>query len=299
MKFQDYYKTLGIEKTATAEEIKKAYRRLARKYHPDVSSEKNAEEKFKEVKEAYEVLKDPEKRKAYDQMGSGHHSGDNFNPPPGWEFNQRQQNHSAFDQADFSEFFSSIFNQRGRHWEPRAETGTDQHAKIELGLEEAYQGTTRTLNLQMGMNTRTLKVKIPAGAGNGQRIRLAGQGSAGIHGGKPGDLYLEIIIKPHSHYTLEGNDVYLTLPITPWEAALGATLKVPTLGGTVDLKIPGNSQSGQKLRLKGRGLGGKNPGDQFVLLKIQIPPANTPEERELYEKMAELMPFNPRAHLNF
>jgi curved DNA-binding protein len=308
MEYKDYYQILGIDKTADADKIKQSYRKLARKYHPDVSKEPNAEEKFKEVREAYEVLKDPEKRAAYDQIGQSP-QGDQFRPPPGWEFQQNQNNN--FDPSEFSDFFSSLFGQ-GNAWssrgaQSRAQKGQDQHAKISITLSDAYYGTTCNLNLQseeinpetgqLRTKTRNLNVKIPAGVTEGQQIRLSAQGSPGHHGGQSGDLYLEIFIKPDRLFDLQAKDIYLTLPITPWEAALGANIATPTLGGKVDLKIPPNAQSGQKLRLRARGLPGNPAGDQYVLLKIVTPTANTDEAREFYKKMAETMPFNPRENL--
>lgn len=308
MEYKDYYKVLAVDKSASLEDIKKSYRKLARKYHPDVSKEANAEEKFKEVREAYEVLKDAEKRKAYDQMGS-YNPGEPFNPPPGWEF--QQQGSADVDSSQFSDFFSSLFGQPGgfqthRHQRgPRS--GEDQHAKIDINLSDAYYGTTCNLNLQaeeinpetgrVHTKTRNLKVKIPAGITTGQQIRLNGQGAPGMNGGPAGDLYLAVSIRADRLFNVEGKDIYLSLAVAPWEAALGATIATPTLGGKVDLKIPPNSQSGQKLRLKGRGLPGNPAGDQYVLLKIVVSPAHTDEQRELYKKMAEIMPFNPRADL--
>lgn len=308
MEYKDYYKVLAVDKSASLEDIKKSYRKLARKYHPDVSKEANAEEKFKEVREAYEVLKDAEKRKAYDQMGS-YNSGEPFNPPPGWEF--QQQGSADFDASQFSDFFSSLFGQQGgfqTHRHPRGPLpGEDQHAKIDINLSDAYYGTTCNLNLQaeeinpetgrVHTKTRNLKVKIPAGITTGQQIRLSGQGAPGMNGGPAGDLYLAVSIRADRLFNVEAKDIYLSLAVAPWEAALGATISTPTLGGKVDLKIPPNSQSGQKLRLKGRGLPGNPAGDQYVLLKIVVPPAHTDEQRELYKKMAEIMPFNPRADL--
>lgn len=316
MDYQDYYATLGVDKTASADEIKKQYRRLARKYHPDVSKEDNAEAKFKEVKEAYEVLKDPEKRKAYDQLGKNWQNGQSgFEPPPGWEY-QQQGHHSQqgfHGQADFSDFFESIFGQgathraqggRRQHFEQR---GEDKHSKVSITLDQAYHGAELILTLQdaainhqtgqVERQSRNLKVRIPAGVTNHQQIRLAGQGGTGYGGGKNGDLFLEVEIKSDKTYKLDGKDITLTLPITPWEAALGATVAVPTLGGNVNLKIPANSQSGQKMRLKGRGLPGKSPGDQYVVLSIHIPEPKTDEQKAFYEKMASTLPFNPRASI--
>lgn len=321
MEYKDYYATMGVSRTATPDEIKRSYRKLARKYHPDVSKEPNAEEKFKEVQEAYEVLKDPKKREAYNQLGSQWKTGQEFRPPPGWQtYTDFGEGGSAFEGADlggFSDFFESIFGRGGRraegfqgrrsHAEFRQQ-GRDEHAKISISLEEAYHGGTKTIHLQIPQvdvngqvhhQTRTLKITIPKGVISGQQLRLANQGAPGIGGGPAGDLYLEMEIEPHRLFTLQGRDVYLTLPITPWEAALGAKVTVPTLGGSVDMKIASNAQSGQKLRLKGRGLPGKpQEGDQYVLLQILTPPAQTDAQRALYEKMAQEMPFNPRQNLH-
>jgi curved DNA-binding protein len=330
MEYRDYYKILGMARTATADEIKKSYRRLARKFHPDVSKEKDAEQKFKEVQEAYEVLKDPEKRAAYDQLGSEWKSGEQFRPPPDWgggfEFRggPRQGRAGAragarhteeFEEAEgYSDFFSSLFGARGfsggggsnPFGGAGARAARDHHARVDIDLEEAYAGTIRTLELKrpdlkpdgtLDLKTHTVRVTIPAGVTEGQLIRLAGQGEQSTGGGKPGDLYLEVHIKPHRLFQLEGRDVTLTLPIAPWESALGATVTVPTLGGGVEMRIPPNSQSGQKLRLRGRGLPGQTPGDQYIQLKLVVPPANTPEARAVFEEMKQKLDFNARADL--
>lgn len=322
MEYKDYYATLGVDRKASQDDIKHAYRRLARKYHPDVSKEKNAEEQFKNLQEAYEVLKDVEKRKAYDQLGSNWKSGQDFRPPPGWDSSTQfytSDDMDGFEEggSSFSDFFTSLFGRahgggagpfqygHRRHHEAFKQRGQDQHAKVSISLEDAFKGAAKMLQLQMPemdasgrMRTtvRTLKVNIPAGATAGQQLRLAGQGAPGIGGGPAGDIYLEIVLEPNALFSLQDRDIYLTLPVTPSEAALGANIKVPTLGGTVDLKLSPNSQAGQKLRLKGRGMPGKPAaGDQYVVLKIMIPPARNEDQRKLYEKMAELMPFNPRS----
>lgn len=321
MEYKDYYAALGVKKDATADEIKHAYRRLARKYHPDVSKESNAEDKFKNVQEAYEVLKDKDKRAAYDQLGSNWQAGQDFRPPPGWDrdgrFYRSEDMGGAYSDSDmggFSDFFANLFGggggggraqQRGRGgFDGFQQRGQDQDAKIRVSLEDAFRGGSRTIKLQMPerdahgrvhQNVRTIKVNIPAGATPGQKLRLAGQGGPGMGGGPAGDLYLEIDVEPHNYFTLQGHDIYLTLPVTPWEAALGASIKVPTLGGSVGMKLAPGSQSGQKLRLKGRGLPAKpHPGDQYAIIQIHTPPAHSDEQRQLYEKMAEVMPFNPR-----
>ncbi|MBK1673731.1 cytochrome C biogenesis protein [Ectothiorhodospira shaposhnikovii] len=311
MEYKDYYKVLGVERTATQDELKKVYRRLARKYHPDVSKESNAEERFKEVNEAYEVLGDPEKRKTYDQLGSHWRPGQDFRPPPDFDawfggapggraggFSGGFQD--GFTQSDFSEFFEALFGRQGAqrtrgHRTQRgfAGQGEDRTARIRLDLERAVKGGS----VSVRAGDRTLQVKVPPGVTEGQRIRLVGQGTPGIGGGPAGDLYLEVHIKPHPYFRLEGRDVHLDLPITPWEAALGATVNVPTLDGRVDMKIPAGSQSGRRLRLKGRGLPGTPPGDQYLVLQIHTPPADEKSARSLYERMSKEMPFDPRAHL--
>lgn len=310
MDYQDYYKTMGVARDATPDAIKRAYRKLARKYHPDVSKEPGAEEKFKAMQEAYEVLKDPEKRAAYDQLGANWRAGQEFRPPPDWG---RQFEFSAApgEEAGFSDFFSSLFGSGspfGRTGGARgfAAAGQDHVAVVTIGLEEAYRGSTRNIELQspqvgrdgrVSVQPRTLRVTIPAGVVAGQRIRLAGQGSPGLGGGPAGDLYLEIAFEPHPLFTPDGRDIVLTLPIAPWEAALGAVVPAPTLGGNVDMRIPAGARAGQRLRLKGRGLPGKPPGDQFVQLKIVTPPADSPRARELYEQMQRELAFDPRAEL--
>ncbi|HEY5806726.1 MAG TPA: DnaJ C-terminal domain-containing protein [Povalibacter sp.] len=315
MDYKDYYKIMGVERDAKLDDLKRVYRRLARKYHPDVSKEPDAEAKFKEVQEAYEVLKDPEKRAAYDQLGSNWRQGQNFTPPPGWgrdfEFTTSS---GGRDDAGFSDFFSSLFGARspfrGQHsgggFGGYSSAGDDHAAKIQIDLEAAFRGGTQTIELKapqldsqgrVSVRPRTLKVTVPAGVVEGQKIRLAGQGSPGAGGGPAGDLYLEVGFRPHRLFQAEGRDITLTLPVAPWEAALGATIQTPTLAGPVDLRIPPNAKAGQKLRLKGRGLPGATPGDQYVVLKIVLPPADTEEARAFYERMHEQLPFDPRAEL--
>jgi curved DNA-binding protein len=310
MEYKDYYKTLGVARDASQDDIKRAYRRLARKYHPDVSKEPDAEARFKEVNEANEVLRDPEKRAAYDGLGSNWRAGQDFRPPPG-SAGYRDFHFSPEEAAEFSDFFSSLFGQGLREpgaggGQPRKRRGQDQSARIAIDLDEAFRGLTRQLRLDLpevgsdgrvALRSRTLNVRIPAGVTQGRQIRLAGQGAPGIHGGPAGDLYLEVDINPHRHFTPDGRDIHLRLPIAPWEAALGARVQVPTLGGVVNLKIPPGSQSGQRLRLKGRGLPGDPPGDELVTLEIVTPPANSEEARRVYQHMAEQLRFNPRAEL--
>lgn len=311
MKFKDYYQTLGVSREATRDEIKRAYRRLARKYHPDVSKEPDAEARFKEISEAHEVLEDTEKRAAYDRLGANWRAGEEFTPPPEWDFSFDLGGFRNTGPFGFSDFFETLFGRSRSGTQPRfshraSSARSDQPNKIRITLEEAYQGTERPLQLQvaerstdgrLGTKTRALRVRIPPGVVAGQRIRLPGKGQSGIVGSPMDDLYLEVEIAPHRLYRVEGKDVYLDLPITPWEAALGATIKTPTLSGAVDLKIPQGSQSGRKLRLRGRGLGGKHRGDQYVVLLIVTPPANTDSARALYHRMASELPFDPRRDL--
>jgi len=313
MKFKDYYEVLGVERDASKDDIKRAYRRLARKYHPDVSKESNAELRFKEMKEAYEVLKDPEKRAAYDQFGENWKAGQDFQPPPNWQREHafRGGTESFADAGQFSDFFESLFGQaRGGGFSFRSGNlrtkGEDINANISVPIEDAYRGASRTLTLEVpeadsgGAMTRrrkTLSVKIPAGITAGKRIRLEKQGGPGMGGAPPGDLYLAVEFEPHPYYRVEGRDVHLELPVTPWEAALGRKVKVPTLGGAVDLKIPAGSSSGKTLRLKGRGLPGNPPGEQYVELKVMVPPAVDEKMRELYETLERAHDVNPRAKL--
>lgn len=308
MEYKDYYKILGVERTATAEDVKKAYRKLARKYHPDVSKEAGAEARFKEIGEAYHVLQDPEKRAAYDQLGDRWRPGQEFTPPPDWSagFEFTRGTVPPEDAVEFSDFFSALFGHFGRAARPPRTGGEDHHAKIFIGIEDAITGATRTFTLRMPhldagghvvLRERTLNVRIPKGLREGQLIRLAGQGSPGIGGGTPGDLYLEVHFAPHPLYRVEARDVFLTLPLAPWEAALGATINAPTPTGTVKVKVPPGSQSGQSLRLKGRGLPGDPAGDCYLVLQVVLPKADTPQAQQLYRTMAETLAFNPRQTL--
>jgi len=296
MKYEDYYQTLNVARDASPDDIKRSYRRLARKYHPDVSKEANAEEKFKSLGEAYEVLKDPEKRSAYDQLGSNWKAGQDFTPPPGWDHifsSGRSGAGNARGSVDFSDLFEGLFggSQRGRGARAR-QRGGDSQVKVQISLDEAYTGISRVVRLQSRSGSRRLNVKIPAGVVDGQQIRLGGQGQPGLGGASAGDLFLGIELLPHSLFQCDGKDIHLELPIAPWEAALGATVTVPTLNGSVELKIPRDSRSGRKLRLKGRGLG---DGDFYAQLQIAVPPANTESAVELYEKMRTDFDFDPRA----
>lgn len=312
VEFKDYYQIMGVQRDATQDEVKRAYRKLARKYHPDVSKEPDAESRFKEVGEAYEVLKDPEKRAAYDQLGANWKAGQEFRPPPEW--NQGFEFHGGgftdVDAAQFSDFFESLFG-RGFARGGRGRTefharGEDAYAKVLVDLDDAYHGASHTLTLkttELGsdgrprVKARTLNVRIPKGVHQGQHIRLAGQGDPGIGQGKPGDLYLEIEFRPHPFYHAEGRDVFVDLPVAPWEMALGASVKAPTPHGTVDLKIPPGSAAGRKLRLKGRGIPGNPAGDLYVVLKVVLPPADSETAKQAYQEMKRTLNFNPRAHL--
>jgi curved DNA-binding protein len=305
VKFKDYYETMGVARDASADDIKRAYRRLARKYHPDVSKEKDAEERFKEVGEAYEVLRDPEKRVAYDQLGQ-RAPGEEFRPPPDWQFEFDDRGAAAGRGGGaHSDFFENLFGGlggRGGRGGFRSR-GLDTAAQVDVTLEEAFHGTTRTLSLQrlerekdgrVRPRNQQIQVKIPAGVTDGQQIRVAAQGEPGAGGEPPGDLFLQLTVLPHRWFRLEGRDVWLELPVTPWEAALGETVRVPTLAGRVDLKVPKGSQTDRQLRLKERGLPGRPPGDQFVVLKIVTPPADDAAREELYKEMAAKMAMNPR-----
>jgi curved DNA-binding protein len=312
VEFKDYYKVMGVARDATEAQIKQAYRKLARKYHPDVSKEKDAEAHFKELGEAYEVLKSPEKRAAYDQLGAGPRPGEDFRPPPGWDSGFEFSGAGAGDDADYSDFFASLFGRdarggaRGRRRAPSTQ-GEDQHAKIMLDLEASLLGGQRSLTLRapsldtdghVTTKDRTLNVQIPKGILAGQSIRLAGQGApAEAAGGKPGDLFLEVEFHPHRLYRLDGRDLYLSLPVAPWEAALGATVAAPTPDGEVQLKIPAGSRGGGKLRLKGRGIPASPPGDLYAVLEIALPPASDEAARAAYLALAAALPFNPRAAL--
>jgi len=306
LEFKDYYQTLGVPREATADDIKKAFRRLARKYHPDVSKEANAESRMKEVNEAYAVLSDPEKRAAYDQLGRDYQPGQEFRPPPNWdagfEFSGREFGGGG---ADFSDFFAELFGRsraggRGARFDAR---GEDRHAKILIDLEDAYQGASRVVTLRVpgideqghvAMNDHSLNVRIPKGVQEGQVLRLAGQGSPGIGEGKAGDLYLEVHFEPHPRFRVEGRDVYATLRVAPWEGALGASVKASLPVGAVEVRVPEGSQNGRKLRLKGRGIPATPPGDLYLVLEVVLPPANSPKARELYQAMARDLAFDPR-----
>ena len=329
MEFKDYYATLGVLRTSTQDEIKRAYRKLARKYHPDVSKEAHAEARFKEIAEAHEALIDTERRAAYDDTSHRHASGQPFEPPPGWDSGfepggrgaggRAGHVHDAGDGRDFSDFFASLFG-RGMHGgfdaaegvtrragarEPTQ--GRDHHAKVAIALQDAYRGARRTISLRMPvadaagrvvLRERQLEVSIPPGVRDGQHLRLAGQGAAG-HGGAPaGDLYLEIQVLPHPVFRLDGADIYFDLPVAPWEAALGAQVTAPTPDGSVQLSVPPGSSQGRKLRLKGKGLPGKEPGDLYAVVTITWPTPAAEADRQAYAALARAFAdYNPRAAL--
>ena len=283
MQYKDYYEVLGVARGADADAVKRAYRKLARKYHPDVSKEKNAESKFKEVQEAYEVLRDTEKRAAYDQLGRDYRPGQQFRPPPDWSQRFGDSGSQRFsDLNGFSDFFSSLFGGAAAGAAPAPES---DECHLDVTVEEAFAGTKRRVMLNDAGRTRSVDVQIPAGVGEGQSLRIAGTG------GKA-SLIFRIRLRPHSLYVLQGKDVQIELPLAPWEAALGAKVAVPTLGGTVELTVPAGAQSGQKLRLRGRGFPG---GDQFVTIKLVTPAAQTPQAKEAYERMKRELNFDPRA----
>ncbi len=315
MEFKDYYQVMGVARDATEAQIKQAYRKLARKFHPDVSKLKDAEARFKELGEAYEVLKSPEKRAAYDQLGSGPRPGEDFRPPPGWDsgFEFSGAGRAGGNDTDYSDFFASLFGREaggaGSRGRRRAASthGEDQHAKIVLDLEASLAGGQRSLTLRapsldadghVTTKDRTLNVQIPKGILAGQSIRLAGQGApAEASGGTPGDLFLEVEFHPHRLYRVDGRDLYLSLPVAPWEAALGATVATPTPSGEVQLKIPAGSRGGGKLRLKGRGIPASPPGDLYAVIEIALPSAQEESARAAYLAFAAALPFNPRAAL--
>ena len=308
MDFKDYYNTLGVAKDASPEVIKRAYRKLARKYHPDVSKEPNAENRFKDVAEAHEALIDPERRAAYDDLAHRHAQGESFAPPPGWdsgyEFSggPRRAAAGGAGEADFSDFFESLFG-RANHANSanRARPdsqGADHHARIEIDLHDAYQGARHTITLrrpvvgahgqkgQASLHERQVEVNIPKGVRPGQHLRLAGMGNPGHGAAAAGDLYLEIAFRPQTRFRVDGADVWVDLPVAPWEAALGASVTVPTPDGAVQLVVPAGSGAGRKLRLKGKGLPGKTAGDLYAVLQISLPAADSDTARAAYSALA-------------
>lgn len=311
---RDFYSVLGVKRDASDDEIRKVYRSLARKFHPDVNKEAGAEERFKEIGEAYAVLSDPKKRAAYDKYGEMWKHADELDAAA----QNRSKSYTHYNHYNHMEDLGSIFDQlfrqggaRGFSTSSRAAgpfpiPGTDQHTQIEISLEEAFRGSSRTIRLsypsvqadgQITDQTEEITVKVPAGVTNGQVLRLSGKGGPGSYNAPNGDLYIELKIAPHNAFEVNGKDIYISLPITPWEAALGATVQVPVLAGTVEMKIPAGAQGGSTLRLKGKGLPGKPAGDQYVVLKIVTPKANTAEQKKMYKKMAEAFDFDARAEL--
>ena len=323
MDFKDYYQTLGVASTASADEIKRAYRKLARKYHPDVSKEPDAEARFKDVAEANEALCDVERRAAYDTIAEDHRSGrprgpsrgqdgshrggQPFSPPPGWDSGFEFTGSSG--EADHSDFFESLFGRRGasaaQSRADRNRQGDDHHAKIQIDLVEAWHGGTRSVSLRSPvvdaqghgvMQTRQLEVTIPKGVRNGQHLRLAGQGSAGRGDAPAGDLFLEIEIAPHAQYRLHGRDLFVDLPLAPWEAALGATVQLTLPDGSVALTVPPNAKPGRHLRLKGKGLPGTPPGDAYAVLVLALPATSSAAAQQACRTLSDSFPdFNPRA----
>lgn len=322
MEFKDYYEVLGVDRNASQEDIHKAFKKLARKYHPDLNPEdQEAERKFKEANEAYEVLKDPEKRKRYDHLGADWEHGQNFDPPPGYENMHFTFGGGQGGAGGFSDFFETIFGDMfggrgnfqggqggfgggqfaGRGFQQK---GQDAEASLELSLEDAYSGGQKTVTLQervpgadgrVRVQPKTLQVNIPAGVKDGARIRLSGQGNPGMGKGPNGDLFLKVHLRPHPQFKVEGSNIVYDLPLAPWEAALGAQVRVPTLEGQVEMNIPAGVGSGQKLRLRGRGLGkGQKKGDQLVRIMIKTPKDLSDEEKALWEQLAQQSSFTPR-----
>jgi curved DNA-binding protein len=318
MKFKDYYQLLGVERSATADDIKKAYKKLAHKYHPDVSKEANAEERFKEISEAYQTLKDPEKRAAYDQLGSDYRPGQDFTPPPGWQENHRWGRAGAneagggafsFDDIDLADLFAGMARGRrgARGGAAGPMPGPDYEVAVHLTLEDAFNGTQIDLDLampeydaagQVRQVPRKIKARIPKGATGGQRLRLRGQGGKGFGGGPNGDLYLDIVLHPHALFRVDGHDIYLDLPLAPWEAALGGTVEIPTLSGAVNLRIPAGTTAGRRLRLSKKGLPkpGGGEGDLYAVVQIVNPTVLDDRERELFTQLAQHSKFDPRGH---
>ena len=314
MQYKDYYQTLGVKRDATLEEIKKAFRKLARKYHPDVSKEPNAEARMKEVNEAYTVLSDIEKRAAYDQLGRGYQSGQEFRPPPNWDagFEFSTGGFKPGEAAEFSDFFAELFGkmrggvggQSGFYRQTNLNTrGEDHHAKVMLDLEDSFNGASRQISLRVPrmdaqghvlLENRLLNIKIPKGVFEGQIIRLAGQGAQGMGSGKAGDLLLEVCFNPHPRFRVDGRNLSMHLPVTPWEAALGGMIAVNLIDSSLKVRIPENTQTGKQLRLIGKGIPSHPPGDLLLEIQVVLPSANSEKARKLYRTMAQELAFDPR-----
>jgi curved DNA-binding protein len=312
VEYKDYYQILGVERTASADDIKKAYRKLVRQYHPDVSKHKDATEKTKEINEAYDVLGDAEKRAAYDELGQGRRHGQDFQPPPDWGQQFDFGNGAGTGAGGADDIFADLFAQMGRGRGRRAGgaggmggmggrgfqmRGEDIHATLAIDLRDAYLGATRTISLRVARQDKTLSVNIPKGVTPGQQLRLTGQGHPGSGGAGAGDLYLELQLNQDARYRVEGADVYQNVPVAPWEAALGASISVPTPSGAVEVTVPPGSQAGRKLRLKGRGIPASQPGDLYLILDVVLPPVTSDRARELYQAMARDLAFNPRERI--
>jgi len=296
MEYKDYYGTLGVQREASADEIRKAFRRLARKYHPDVSKEPDAEARMKDVNEAYAVLSDAEKRAAYDQLGRGYRPGEEFRPPPDWDAGF-EFSHRDLQGGEFSDFFAELFGRMGAQAQ-----GRDHYAKVVLDVEDAFTGPTRQISLRVPkadaqgrvrLETRTLNVRIPVGVREGQLIRLAGQGAGAA--GEPGDLLLEVHFRPHGRLHVEGRDLRVDLPVAPWEAALGAVVPVALPGGELKVRIPAGAQGGRVLRVRGKGIPAEPPGDLLLAIRVVLPSAESEKARALYEQMARDLAFDPRS----
>jgi len=318
VQYKDYYESLGVARTASEAEIKKAFRKLAREYHPDVAKDKKkAEEKFKEINEAYEVLSDPTKRKKYDELGQNWKQGADFQAPPGWGGfggrNPRGGNGRAeefeFSGTGFSDFFEQLFGARGRGAgfagrgfpggyaeEELAERGRDIEGDIMVTLDEVMRGSVRTVNVRHNSRNESYQVKIPAGVTEGQKLRVAGRGEAGAGGGQAGDLYLRVRLAKHPDFEVDDHNLIYEAELAPWEAVLGASISVPTLDGRVNIKIPSGTQNGQKLRVRGRGLPqrGEGQGDLIVVTRLEVPKTISDAERKLWEQLASESKFNPR-----
>jgi curved DNA-binding protein len=304
---RDFYEDLGVPRTASQEQIQRAYRKLARRFHPDVNKSPEAEDRFKDISEAYSVLSDPDQRKRYDAFGADFRRVPEDVDPQTWARAERARAGAptggfggGFGDVDFEDLFGDIFAGRGRGRGPGRYggpmPGADQETEVELSVEEAYHGARRSLRISGPEGARTVEVNIPAGVTDGQRIRLAGQGGRGTDGGPPGDLYLIVSIRPDARYRVDGRDIYVRLPLAPWEAALGTTVPLETPGGETKVKVPSGTSSGRRLRLRGRGLPNPRgrPGDVFAEIQIMVPPRLTDQERQLFEQLAATSTFDPR-----